>query len=143
MEVTTYLQQSKHLEELIRNNQLELASLKDLATSISALDYSKIKVVEGSDCRDARFTEIIEKIMELEEKTKDEILKLVNLRISLNNSMTELPFEEQVILKKKYFRGMTWETLAKEMGMSPRTAIRIHNKSLKKLQIGQSCHCLS
>ncbi len=43
--------------------------------------------------------------------------------------------EEKEILTRKYLMRQTWEKIAKETGMSRRTAIRIHGNALKNFKI--------
>ncbi len=131
-----YLKQAKGLDLLIRANQEELAQLRDLSTSISAIDYSKIRVEESSTTDQASFTKVVEQILELEEKIQQDTETLMSTKRNIRESIETIPnTEERVVLQLRYLLGQTWEKISEEMNLSVATANRIHETAIKRLQV--------
>ncbi|AZK44786.1 DUF1492 domain-containing protein [Paenibacillus lentus] len=131
-----YLKRAYRLNELINSNVQELQDLKQLSLSISAIDYSKERVQEGNSSNDAKFVNLISKIIELEKVINEDVDRFVNLKIQIRDTISavENP-DEQVLLRYRYINFMTWEQICDKMNVSLRTVHRIHSTALKNVKI--------
>lgn len=131
-----YLKQAYRLNELINSNLQELQDLKQLSLSISAIDYSKERVQGGSSSSDAKFVDLISKIVELEEVIDKDVDRFVNLKIQIRDTINAVEnFDEQVLLRYRYINFLTWEQICEKMNVSLRTIHRIHSTALKNVKI--------
>ena len=135
MDSKQYLKQAYRLDELIRFNQKELDELHDLSTTLSATDYSKDKV-QTSLPGDASYTNIIAKIDELERVIKEDIERLLSLKIEIRDVISSVQNnDERLLLNLRYLHFSTWEEICFEMSVSMRTAHRIHAMALRSVKI--------
>lgn len=135
MQAKQYLKQAYRLDELIQNNERELEELKELSTNLSATDYSKDKV-QTSAANEASYVRIIEKIIELETVIRNDIEKLLSLKLEITNVINNVRDNEQrLLLKCRYLNFMTWDCICEEMNISSRTAHRIHGVALQNVKI--------
>ena len=138
MSAKQYLKQAYRLNELIQSNQKELDELHDLSISLPGTDYSKDKV-QTSGSSDASYTKIIEKIIELEKAIESDIEKLLSLKLEIRTVINQVnDNEEKLLLKHRYLNFMSWDEICFEMNVSMRTAHRIHNLALQK--VDTLCH---
>ena len=141
MSAKQYLRQAYRLNELIQSNQRELDELHDLSTNLPGTDYSKDKV-QTSNSNDASYTQIVAKIIELEKVIKEDIEKMLSLKLEIRTVINEVnDNEEKLLLKYRYLSFMSWEEICDEMNVSMRTAHRIHSLALQK--VDTVCHCLA
>lgn len=130
-----YLQQAYRLNELIECNKQELAELRLLSDSIPGIDYSKDKV-QGSSSGSAGFTNIVEKIVELENSIRIDIEKLLSLKLEIRTVINSVKDnDEKLLLKHRYLNFLTWEGISEEMNISLRTVHRIHSNALANIKI--------
>lgn len=132
METQQYLQQISRLDRMIKNKIAEIAELKELACSISAINTDdKVKSTPNFD----KIGSNIAKIQELEYKLDviiDEYVDKKNLIISQIDSMdNELHYE---ILFARYIEKKTFEKIAVEVGYSWRQIVRLHEQALQKFE---------
>lgn len=130
------LKKFKELEGVVTCNLLELSELRGLSTSIGAVDYSAIQVAHTpEDCR-GKFTEIVEKIMLLEEKIQEDTNALLLEKMALREVIETIPdVEGRMVLQNKYFLRLTWTEISKKMNLSLATIYRIHKKTLDSLKV--------
>lgn len=77
---------------------------------------------------------------ELEKEELDAIAQYTDIHRAIKRMKNE---EEKEILERKYLMQQSWEIIAGELGVSRRTAIRIHGSALKNFKIpkvGTPCH---
>lgn len=130
MNAKTYLRQAYRLNELIYSNEQELDELKELSVNISGIDTSKDKV-QTSSSGDASYTKIIERIDELERVIKNDIEKLLKLKLEIRNTISSVPDnEEKLLLQHRYLNFMNWSDICDSMCVSDRTVHRIHIRAL-------------
>lgn len=135
MQSKQYLKQAYRLNELIRCNQKELDELHELSTSLPATDYSKDKV-QTSLPGDAGYTNIIAKIDELERVIKEDIEKLLSLKLEIRNVINSVQDnDEKLLLNLRYLNFMSWDEVCFEMSVSMRTAHRIHSMALQSVEV--------
>lgn len=129
-----YLQQIKGAEEVVRCNQQELEMLRQLSTSISAIDYSKLRVAESLGGKEGSFTKIIHQMMELEDQIRQDTDRILTLKLQIRKSIEEVEqFEERAVLQRKYLLGETWDRISMGLHISIRQAHRIHENALAHL----------
>lgn len=130
-----YLKQAYRLNELIQCNKQELADLNELKDSIGAIDYSKDKV-QTSSAGDAGFTNIVAKVIELENAINADIERMLSLKLEIRTVINAVnDNDEKLLLKHRYLNFLSWEDVCEEMGISLRTAFRIHSDALKNVKV--------
>ena len=81
-------------------------------------------------------SDYIERYDELMEELKKEELDAIEQYTNIHRSIEWMEDEEEKeILERKYLMRKSWETIAKELGISRRTAIRIHGNALINFKI--------
>ncbi len=135
MQAKQYLKQAYRLNELIQCNQQELADLRLLSESIPGIDYSKDRV-QTSPSNDAGFTNIVAKIIELEDAINADIEKMLSLKLEIRTVINAVQDnEEKLLLKLRYLNFMSWEDICDEINVSMRTAHRIHSAALANVKV--------
>lgn len=130
MNAKKYLNQAYKLNERIKDKEERIADLKEFMTSIGATDYSKDRV-QTSPQSDATYTRQVAKVIELEDKLKDDILKLHQLKIEISQAIDDVDDVNcSLVLSKRYILMKTWEQIAEEMTYSVSQVQRIHEKAL-------------
>lgn len=135
MNAKQYLKQAYRLNELIESNQEELTALRESASSIPGIDYSKDKIQSGS-VGDAGFTNIVAKIIEIENSINADINKLFDLKLQIRTVINSVENnEERLLLHDRYINFYTWEQVCEKMNISLRTAHRIHSIALSNVKV--------
>lgn len=81
-------------------------------------------------------SDYIERHDELMEELKKEELDAIEQYTNIHRAIEWMKDEEEKeILERKYLMRKSWETIAKELGISRRTAIRIHGNALINFKI--------
>lgn len=134
MTTQEYLSQVKQIDKVLICNQQELQQLRIISTSIAAQDYSKDRVQESGGAREAGFVGIVEQIMQLESKIKEDTEKLVEIRLEIRAKIEHLTnAEERVVLQAKYLLNQSWEEICTTLNLSIRQAQRVHKNALTRL----------
>lgn len=76
-----------------------------------------------------RYEEVMKKALEATDRQM-ELLQKIEDEIETIDDV-----EEKMVLELKYIKGMEWEELSKEMGVSRSTATRLHGKALLALPV--------
>jgi DNA-directed RNA polymerase specialized sigma subunit len=135
-EAKQYLKQAYRLNEMIKSNQEELSSLKELAKSISAIDYSKERVQSSKVTGDANFTNVVEEIVELEKRIGNDIARCIALKSEIRESINQVKdADEKILLRLRYINFKTWDEICNELHVSLRTVHRIHAAALEKFKV--------
>lgn len=135
MNAKQYLKQAYRLDELIRSNKEELDNLKELSTSVGAIDYAKDRVQTSAD-NDAAYTRQVMQIVELERAINEDIEKLYALKLEIRTAINEvIDQDEKLLLRSRYLNFMPWDDICSEMNISMRTAHRIHHDALEDIVI--------
>lgn len=134
MNAKTYLKKAYRLNEMIKSNQEELSALRESASSIPGIDYSKDKIQSSKSSGDAGFVNIISKIIELEDSINADIIKCINLkdeiRTVINNVQDD---DEKLLLRLRYINFNTWEEISERLSVSVRTVHKIHTTALESV----------
>ena len=81
-------------------------------------------------------SDYMERHDELMEELKKEELDAVTQYTNIHRAIKRMKDEEEKeILERKYLMRQSWETIAGELGISRRTAIRIHGNALINFKI--------
>lgn len=125
-----YLKQAYKLNEKIKDKQERLLNMKELLSCIGAIDCSKDRV-QTSASGDAPFVKQLAKIVELEEKLQQDLLKMCQLQTEINKAIEAVEDVNcSLVLSKRYILMKSWEQIAEEMNYSISQIQRIHGKAL-------------
>lgn len=113
-----------HLEEIMKAYELPKA------ITISDMPKAKGKIKDLSDYM-VKYEEVLTKVLTANNKQLELLQKIEGEIENISD------VEEKMVLELKYIKGMEWEQLAKEMGVSRSTATRLHGKAL--LELGRAC----
>ena len=134
MTAKQYLSQAYRLNERINSDLSELDRLRDLATSLSGVNYDGVRVSKTRST-EAPFEKTICKIIDAEKKINAEIDRLVDLKAEISEAISQLAnVDEQLLLRFRYINNYGWEKIAVLMSVSMRTVHRIHASALRNFQ---------
>ena len=72
----------------------------------------------------------------LMEKLEKEHAEVGRICVEIKETIRKVKNEDEIeILERRYIMGQTWEIIAGKLGVSRRTAIRIHGNALKNFKI--------
>ena len=130
MTAKEYLQQAYRLDQKISSDLEEVASLREMAISVSSPQLAER--VQTSGNTDASFVRALEKIMNLEERINKEIDLLMELKKEIRIVITTVEdTDERMVLKYRYVHNYTWEQIGNELHADARTVRRWHGKALQ------------
>lgn len=132
MTTKDYLNQISRLNRMINNKLTEIAQLRELSCSISAVKNEE-RVLSSSDPDKIGTT--YAKIDEMErnlDKMIDEYIDKKNTIIGQIDSIEDEDYYN--VLFSRYIEKKTFEVIATEMKYSWRQIIRLHGKSLKAFE---------
>lgn len=136
MNAKQYLKQAYRLNELIISNQEELSALRESASSIPGLDYSKDKIQTSKSSGDAGFVNVISKIIELEDSINADIEKMFALKNEIRSVINDVQdADEKLLLRLRYINFNTWEDISDKLDISIRTVHRIHATALDNVNV--------
>jgi hypothetical protein len=134
MKAKEYLQQLKRLDELINQKIKEVTDLRERATSVSGIDYSKDKV-QTSPSGDAPFVKLIGKIADLEAEINAEIDSFVNEKHKIINQIQSLKNADYIsLLFKRYVEFKKFEIIAIEMNFTYQYVLELHGCALREFE---------
>lgn len=127
-----YLNQISRLNRMINNKLTEIAQLRELSCSISAVKNEE-RVLSSSD--QDKIGTTYAKIDEMErnlDKMIDEYIEKKNLIIGQIDSIENEEYYN--ILFSRYIEKKTFEVIATEMNFSYRNITRLHGRALKAFE---------
>lgn len=134
MNAKQYLKQAYRLNEMIKSNQEELSALRESASSIAGIDYSKDKVQSSKSSGDAGFVNVIAKIIELEDSINADIAKCISLKNEIRTVINNVQdADEKLLLRLRYINFKTWDEICDELYVSLRTVHRVHAAALEHI----------
>ena len=132
MNAEKYLGQLYKLNNLIQSDKEELEEIRSLATSISN-DISKERV-QTSTSND-KMTDIIAKIVDLENEIKEEIKKFIDLKKEVRDIISQVEdVDERLFLRYRYINFYQWKGIISAMKCSNTQIQRIRDKALKSVE---------
>lgn len=139
MTTKEYLSQARHLDQRIKSDQALLQELREMSTGLRALDYSVLKVKSSGANNQADFTQVLEKISELESDLLLKVNKSVGLKAEIMGAVEKIENpEHQYLLRCRYIQGLSWAETALALGYSEAHTYTIHRRALKKLIVNNS-----
>lgn len=136
MNAKQYLKQAYRLNEMIKSNQEELSALRESASSIAGIDYSKDKVQSSKSSGDAGFVNVVAKIVELEDSINADIAKCISLKNEIRTVINNVQdADEKLLLRLRYINFKTWDEICEELYVSLRTVHRVHAAALEKIDV--------
>ena len=131
MTAKEYLQQAYRLDEMINSNLKRLDHLKDLASNVSASNFSDMPPNDTRNT-DPPFVRYMPKIIDLEHKIDDEIDRLVDLKNEIIARLDAMPNADyKLLLTSRYLDFETWESIAEIMQFSVQWVHELHKRALK------------
>lgn len=126
-----YLDQAYRLDERINSRLLQLAQLKDMATTITS-HIKDICVQESHN--NHKLEDTIVKIVEQEKEIDNEIDALVELKADVRHVIDKVPnVEQRLLLEERYLCFKSWEEIAADMSYGLRWIYKLHDKALKSV----------
>lgn len=134
MTAKEYLSQARRLDNIVNHSLKELEYWMELSKKVSGSNY-EINLNPNRPA-EAPFALCIERIDELQRDINNKVDKLVDLRSEINKALCALgDFEEELVLRYRYLESRTWEDIGEIMGVSVRTAHRIHKGALQHFSV--------
>ena len=133
MTAKEYLSQAFWVDVGIGSKLDQLERLNALATRAT----TTFSQTPRSGTRNPHRTEdVLIKIIMLEDKLKEDMNRLVELKADITKAIEGVDVKEyRILLEKRYLSFMKWEDIAFDMHCSLRTIYRMHGEALKKVRV--------
>lgn len=132
MTTKEYLGQISRLNRMINNKLVELAQLKELACSISAVsNEERVMTTPNFDKIGTKQVKIDEIERNIDAMVDDYIIKRDKIISQIDSMEDENVYN---VLFSKYIEKKTFEVIATEMNYSWRQTIRLHGIALKRFE---------
>ena len=129
MTTQEYFDQAKRLDERIKLDLHELASLRADICALSSPGFDER--VQSSPNGDAPFVHGIERLMQREEEINREIDLLFDLKEQMRGVIAQLPTpEEQLVLRARVLEKMSWGEITELMSCNVHTAMNWNETAL-------------
>ena len=133
MTAKEYLKQAFIVDVDINTKLDQLDRLNALATKATTT-FSEVPFTGTPDPH--RREDIIVKIIDLEDRIKEEMCRLVDLKSDIMTAIAKIEEPEQrIVLEKRYLEFKKWEDIAVEMNRSLRSIYRLHGEALKNVHV--------
>jgi len=128
MTVREYLNQVRRIDHEIDVKQETLDRLRAMAENCSAHEITGMpKTASGRD----KISEIIVKIVDLQNEINIRIDQLINLRREIIRQIEGLPNPlHRTILWSRYILNRPWEKISEKMGYSIQNCYKVHRKAV-------------
>ena len=123
MTAKEYLSQAKQFDDAINRLLNDRTYWRDLSKKVSGSNFEEH--FNANRSAEAPFARCLERI--------DEIERDIDRKVDAIDALEDL--EEQIVLRRRYLEGYSWEQTARSMAVSIRTAHRIHGRALKHFSI--------
>ena len=134
MTVKEYLKQAYRLDQRIDSHVTELEHLRELSTRIQGSNFGER--VSGSRNAEASFTQIVDKIVDMQQRINVEIDALVDLKAEMDIAIEQVSdVDERLLLRYRYINNVSWDDIAKTLNVSSRTVHRIHSSALQNFVV--------
>ena len=133
MTAKEYLSQAFIVDVDINTKLDQLDRLNALATKATTT-FSEVPFTGTPDPH--RREDIIVTIIDLEDRIKEEMRRLVDLKSDIMTAIAKIEEPEQrIVLEKRYLEFKKWEDIAVEMNRSLRSIYRLHGEALKNVHV--------
>mgnify|MGYP003096381447 CR=1 FL=1 len=129
MTAKEYLSQARYLDARINTKIKQLEALNTLATSatsvLTGMPHSPNKAT-------SKMADIVDKIVDLQAEINRDIDALVDLKGEMRSKLEMVPAEDyKAILEMRYLCFMSWEQIARNLGLSVPYTYKLHDRALK------------
>ncbi len=133
-EKINYLSGAARLDRKIDIDLERLTALREYAKSVRSSPLGE--KVASSGTGEARFTDIVGKIYELEQLIDEETDKLVDLKSEISEAINSLEdYEEQSVLYFRYVCNLSFARIAENMLVSKSKAFTLHESAISHIKI--------
>ena len=133
-EKISFLSRPARLDRKIDLDLERLSALREYAKSVRSSPLEE--KVASSGTGEARFTDIVDKIYELEKLIDEETDKLVDLKSEISEAINSLAdYEEQTVLYFKYVFNLSFAQIADKMLVSKSKAFTLHESAISHIKI--------
>lgn len=133
MTAKEYLLQARYLDNRIASKREQIQNLNDLATKCTST-WSDMP--RSQNTGRSRMADCVMKIIDLEEQISKEMVRLVDLKREISETINKVENDEyKTILEKRYLCLMTWEQIAVDMDYSVMHIHRMHGEALKAIVV--------
>lgn len=137
MTTKEYLSQIQIMHHRIEEKKREIEELREMATCIGSLDYSK-EPVKNSPSGDA-MVNAVARIVEAREQCAKIIVEYLEQKTVIANEINEMTNENyRQLLYKRYVEGKRLEQIAIEMNYNYDVARRMHGRALQDFAKGHT-----
>lgn len=134
MTAKEFLNQAYRMNIKIEESINELEQLRYLSMSLPKMDLTK-DVIKSSKNPCAKYTEIMEKILELENQIANYNDDYIDFKIKIHSVICQLEnSDERIVLFSRYVRFEGWEQIANKINRSKSRTFEIHNNALKHIK---------
>lgn len=132
MTIKTYLNQARTLDKQIDSKLEQVERLRSLAErTTTTLSFDPKGQSETN-----RTEYCVMKVLELEKEINADIDKLIDIKADIRNRIGRVESDKQrILLEQRYLCGKTWEQIADNMEVEPRTVYRIHGYALREVSL--------
>lgn len=136
-DVKRELRQIRTITKLIASNKRQIEELEYLKTSVSSPAITGMPKGKGYTKSD-KLESIIVKIDKLEEDIRDNTEKLVKAKRFWLTEIDKLDYEDQLLIKLRYFEDKDWSDVARIMNYSKSQIHRNHGEILRKMRLNET-----
>lgn len=112
-----------HIEEQIASLESRLTSPRiPILTDMPSGPHNQTQLEDG-----------VIKLMQLKEKYEKLLEKLCEQQLAVEEMIENLDPIERDLIRCRYFNGLKWEEVQKEIGYAPRQTRRIHDRAIEKI----------
>lgn len=134
MNAKKYLERYKYLYIEIWSMVKDIQQLKDLACSLSSIDYSKDRV-QTSPSKEASFEGQADKYADIEEEGQAKIKELYRLKQEIEETINKVESpSERVVLKLIYINDMKTKDIVEQLSMSTPWVSKQHSNGLESIE---------
>lgn len=129
MTAKEYLSQAYRLDQRIQSKKNQIILLDDMATNCTSAITGMPRNPSPSV---SPMADAVCKIVDIKNDLRDELARLLNLKISLLEIIRSVQnLEYQLILEKRYLCYQQWEAIASNLNYSVSWVLKLHGKSLR------------
>lgn len=137
MNVKDELNKIRVMSRLIDSNQRQIKELEHLKLNIKSPTITGMPKQKGFTESD-KLESIIVKIDKLEEDIRDNTEKLVKAKRFWLTEIDKLDYEDQLLIKLRYFEDKDWSDVARIMNYSKSQIHRNHGEILRKMRLNET-----
>lgn len=140
MTARDFLASASELNQQIHYKEIELKSLRDLASGVSGCNFGEH--LSGTRNPDPPFVRYTDKALALEKEIQNDKCKLSALKYSIEKAIDGFEnTNERTVLRYKYLMFFSWKEISAKMGYSKRWVIKLHEKAIQSFSENWTPQC--